>query len=86
LRLIQAKVRSTIHRLGKTSKPLASDRFTISSFHAPVRPDHERHLFTGIATVSKDALDEWEQSPRPAAGHTRPGVLLADVRDILRQT
>jgi hypothetical protein len=29
-------------------------------------PDHERHLSTGIATVSKDALDEWEQSSRPA--------------------
>ena len=28
---------STIHRLGNTSKPAASDRFTICSLHAPVR-------------------------------------------------
>ena len=28
--------------------------------------DHERHLFPGIATVSEDALNEWEQSSRPA--------------------
>jgi transposase len=38
LRLIQAKVRSTIQRLGKTSKPCAaSERLTISSFQRPVR-------------------------------------------------
>ena len=29
-------------------------------------PDHERHLFTGIAAISKDAFDEGEQSSRPA--------------------
>ncbi len=28
-------------------------------------PNDERHLFAGIATISKDALDEWEQSSRP---------------------
>ena len=32
-----AKVLSTIHLLGKTAKPETLDRFTISSFHAPVR-------------------------------------------------
>jgi hypothetical protein len=36
-RLIYAKVRSTIQHLGRTSKPAASDRFTISNFHVPVR-------------------------------------------------
>src|SRR3989442_6951506 len=35
-RLIQAKVRSIIQRLGSTSKPAASDRFTISNFQVPV--------------------------------------------------
>ncbi len=36
-RLIQAKVLSTIHRLGKTTKPLAmSLRLTISTFQVPV--------------------------------------------------
>jgi hypothetical protein len=29
-------------------------------------PDCERHLFTGIAAVSKDALDKWKRSSRPA--------------------
>ncbi len=37
MRLIQANVLSTIHLLDKTSKPMASGRFTISSFHVPVR-------------------------------------------------
>ena len=37
LRLSQAIVRSTTHRLGKGSKPLAvSDRLMISSSHSPI--------------------------------------------------
>jgi hypothetical protein len=40
----------------------ASDRFTIFSFH--VRCAKPRAPI--FSTVSKDALDEWEQSPRPA--------------------
>jgi uncharacterized membrane protein HdeD (DUF308 family) len=35
LRLLQAKVLSTIHRFGKNSKPAAVDRLTIGAF-APV--------------------------------------------------
>jgi hypothetical protein len=36
LRLIQAKVRSTIHRLGNTTKLCSSLRSTISMIHLPV--------------------------------------------------
>ena len=35
--LIHANVRSTIHRLGSTSNPAASDRLTICKLQAPVR-------------------------------------------------
>ena len=35
-------------------------------FPCSCAPDDERHLLTGIATISKNALDEWEQSSRPA--------------------
>ena len=65
MRLIHAKVRSTIHRLGRTSKPAASDRFTICNFHAPGAPDHESHLLPCVSTISEDALDEREQASRP---------------------
>lgn len=37
MRLIQAKVLSTIHRFGKASKPGEADRFAISRFHVPIR-------------------------------------------------
>ena len=37
LRLIHADVRSTIHRLGSSSNPAASDRLTICKLQAPVR-------------------------------------------------
>ena len=36
LRLIQANIRSTIHRFGKTTKRYASVRLTISNFQQPV--------------------------------------------------
>ena len=36
LRLIQAKVRSTIHRFGRTTKLCSSVRLTISSCQVPV--------------------------------------------------
>lgn len=37
LRLIHAKILSTIHRLGRTTKPSALwQRLTISTFHLPV--------------------------------------------------
>jgi hypothetical protein len=34
---IRLSICSTIQRLGKTSKPATSDRFTISNFRVPVR-------------------------------------------------
>src|SRR5208282_3740487 len=32
----------------------------------PGAPDDECHLLSCVATISEDALDEWEQSSRPA--------------------
>jgi hypothetical protein len=62
LRLIQANVLSTIHLFGRTSKPAASDRFTICSFHAPVRQTTSAIFSPAYPpTISKDALDEREQ-------------------------
>src|SRR5215831_19950485 len=61
LRLIQANVLSTIHRLGKTSNPAGWDRFTISNFHAPVRPHTSAVLSPAYPPSAKR-----EQSARPA--------------------
>jgi hypothetical protein len=66
LRLIQANVLSTIHRLGKTSNPAARDCFAISNFYAPVRHTTRAILFSGISAIGENALDERDQSARPA--------------------
>src|SRR5262249_20381156 len=57
---------STIHRLGKTSKPAAWDRFTISNFHAPVRHTTSAILSPAYPPSAKMRWDEREQSARPA--------------------
>ena len=63
MRLIQASVRSTIQRLGSTTKPRTSLRFTIWSFQAPVRAT-SAHLGSGVAAIGDDAFDERKAPPR----------------------
>ena len=61
MRLIQARVRSTIQRLGSTTKPRTSLRFTIWSVTGA--GDESTHLRPGVATVGNDTLDERETPP-----------------------
>jgi hypothetical protein len=72
-----AKVRSTIQRLAKGTKPLASPRLTISSRQRPV-------LVTAaaIGAVGADHLDEGEQPARssgmaPSRSWTSAGWIAA---------
>ena len=72
LRLIQAKVRSTIQRLGSTTKRWASLRLTICKLQRRswrrLRPS-----WPLIAGIGEDAFDEREGSPRRArAGQPAP--------------
>ena len=60
----QAKVRSTTHRRGSTSKPLAvSERVTTSIVHAPNRRERAAQFRPRIATVGEDVA---EPRARPA--------------------
>jgi hypothetical protein len=65
-RLIQAKVRSTIQRLGRISKRARVGRLTISICQTPVRATAPAIFGPLVAAVRVDALDEGEQPTRPA--------------------
>ena len=71
--LIQAKVCSTIQRLGKTSKPMAcAERSTISIFHVPV-------LAAALAAaIGVDALDDGKQTARAAIEQQGNAVAILD--------
>ena len=64
MRLIQAKVRSTIHRLGRTTKRCSVAAFDDLDLPAAGLGDGRGHLRSLIAGIGEDALDEGEQAPR----------------------
>ena len=55
-------MRSTIQRLGKTTKRCRSERLTICNVHAPVRLIRLAHLRPGVAAVTYDPFDEGKAS------------------------
>ena len=66
MRLIQAKVRSTIQRLGRTTKRCASLGLTISKAQPPRVADDLGHLWPLVGGIGEDALDERERASSPA--------------------
>ena len=76
LRLIQARVRSTIQRLGNTMNLCSSLRLTISITQRPVLAA-ARGAWSLIAGIGEDPLDEREKAARaPIENQPRPVAVL----------
>jgi hypothetical protein len=68
LRLIQAKLRSTTIRLGKTPTPLRGmGSFYDLKLPIPRAGDDDDHLLAAIEVAGEDAPDEMETAPGTAA-------------------
>src|SRR5207253_8945217 len=64
LRLLHARVRSTIQRLGRTTNLCSSLRLTISTTHWPALAVAQRDARSLIAGIGEDAFDEGEEAAR----------------------
>ena len=73
--MIHPKVLSTIHRFGRTAKPVAPERLTICNRQAPVRRMVSA-ISSGISAISKNAFDEQVQS----AGVVQQGECAIDTQ------
>src|SRR4051794_38109823 len=81
---IHANVRSTIHRLGSTSNPAASDRLTICKLQAPVRhtviailrpaypPSAKKRSMNGNSRRARRS--KWKAPSRPESGGMNDNV------------
>ena len=69
-------MRSTIQRLGRTTKRWASLRLTICKLQTPVLGDDFGHLRPLVASVGKDTFDERKGSPRRAQQVARAVAIL----------
>src|SRR5205085_10223765 len=77
LRLIHARVRSTIQRFGKTTNLCSSLRLTISNTQRPVLASRSGGARSLIAGIGEDALDEGEEAAgAPIANQPRPVAVL----------